>query len=63
MRKDFGLAVGMAHNSDVELVLGKAGLSTYGAAATDPPCRGLDSQAVFNLGGDEDWQPIVDGKR
>ncbi|KAJ9205930.1 hypothetical protein DTO164E3_1183 [Paecilomyces variotii] len=57
MRKDFGLAVDMAHRVGARLVLGDAGLETYEGASQDPRCRDLDSRVVFRyLGGNENWQ-------
>ncbi|KAL6705080.1 hypothetical protein ACN47E_007339 [Coniothyrium glycines] len=57
MRKDFGLAVDMAHRVGSRNVLGEAGLATYDGAASDARCRDLDSRVVYRyLGGREDWQ-------
>ena len=57
MRKDFGLAVEMAHRVGSQNVLGKVGLETYTAASNDPRCRDLDSRVVYRyLGGKEDWE-------
>jgi 3-hydroxyisobutyrate dehydrogenase-like beta-hydroxyacid dehydrogenase len=58
MRKDFGLALDMAHRVGSKNVLGKVGLETYTAASNDPRCKDLDSRVVYRyLGGSEDWQP------
>lgn len=57
MRKDFGLAVDMAHRVNANLALGDAGLHVYDGASKDPRCRDLDSRVVYRyLGGDENWQ-------
>jgi 3-hydroxyisobutyrate dehydrogenase-like beta-hydroxyacid dehydrogenase len=57
MRKDFGLAVGMAKRVKTKLILGEAGLATYEGASQDPRCRDLDSRVVYRyLGGDEEWE-------
>ncbi|KAJ5208577.1 hypothetical protein N7449_002956 [Penicillium cf. viridicatum] len=56
MKKDFSLAVDLAKQQGVDLVLGAQGLKTYENASNDPKCRDLDSRVVFrHLGGDEDW--------
>ena len=56
MKKDFSLAVDLAKQQGVNLVLGAQGLKTYENASNDPKCRDLDSRVVFrHLGGDEDW--------
>jgi len=42
MKKDFGLAVGVARSVGVKLALGDEGLKVYEGASEDPECRGLD---------------------
>ncbi|PYH92319.1 6-phosphogluconate dehydrogenase C-terminal domain-like protein, partial [Aspergillus ellipticus CBS 707.79] len=44
MKKDFGLAVGLAGRVGARLVLGEKGLETYQAVAEDPECSGRDSR-------------------
>lgn len=57
MKKDFSLALDMAHRVESKNVLGDAGLSTYEAASEDIRCRDLDSRVVFRyLGGNENWK-------
>ncbi|KAK0629396.1 6-phosphogluconate dehydrogenase [Bombardia bombarda] len=55
MRKDIGLAVGMARRVGARNVLGAVGLGVYAAASEEEDCKGLDSRVVFRyLGGRED---------
>ena len=57
MRKDFSLALEMAHRVGSQNVLGEAGLNTYEGASNDENCKDLDSRVVFRyLGGNEDWR-------
>lgn len=57
MKKDFSLAVDMAHKVGAQLALGEAGLKTYEGASNDPRCRDLDSRVVYRyLGGIEVWE-------
>ena len=57
MKKDFGLAVDMAHRVGSRNVLGEKGLETYTGASNDPKCRDLDSRVVYRyLGGNENWR-------
>ncbi|KAJ5618443.1 hypothetical protein N7528_007086 [Penicillium herquei] len=57
MKKDFSLAVEMAHKVEAVNVLGGAGLRIYEGASEDVRCKDLDSRVVFRyLGGIEDWQ-------
>ena len=60
MRKDFGLALEMAHRVGSKNILGEAGLETYTGASADERCRDLDSRVVYRyLGGKEDWQEEI----
>lgn len=62
MRKDIALAVDMAERVGSKNVLGEVGLEIYDGASKDPRCRDLDSRVVYRyLGGDEDWQPKLNG--
>ncbi len=57
MRKDLGLAVGMARRLGTRNVLGASGLGVYVAASDAADCRDLDSRVVYRyLGGREDWE-------
>ncbi|KAJ5471318.1 hypothetical protein N7530_008675 [Penicillium desertorum] len=63
MKKDFSLAMGLARELGVELVLGAQGLKTYESASSDPKCKDLDSRVVFrHLGGDEEWAQKLNSK-
>jgi 3-hydroxyisobutyrate dehydrogenase len=58
MKKDIGLAVGMARSVGARNVLGASGLGVYAAASEAADCRDLDSRVVYRyLGGREDWLP------
>ncbi|KAJ5974531.1 hypothetical protein N7481_011741 [Penicillium waksmanii] len=57
MKKDFSLALDMAHRVESNNVLGDVGLRTYEGASKDARCRDLDSRVVFRyLGGNENWE-------
>ncbi|KAJ5281815.1 hypothetical protein N7478_007187 [Penicillium angulare] len=57
MRRDFGLAVALAHRAESRNVLGGAGLKIYEGASEDPRCTELDSRVIFRyLGGNENWR-------
>lgn len=57
MKKDFSLAMDMAHMVEARNVLGGAGLKIYECASEDVRCKDLDSRVVFRyLGGNENWQ-------
>lgn len=56
MKKDIGLAMGMARSVGARNVLGASGLGVYAAASEATDCRDLDSRVVYRyLGGREDY--------
>ena len=57
MRKDVGLALGMARTVGAKNILGASGLGVYAAASEAADCKGLDSRVVYRyLGGSEHWK-------
>ena len=63
MRKDFALAVQMAHRVGSRNVLGEVGLDTYTKAMEEERCKDLDSRVVYRyLGGQEDWKERIEAE-